>query len=272
MKIAFWSNVHGQTGTTSNLLAIAILSTLQYKIKMFLAQSHFTLNNLEAPFLTISDLDKKEYFMDVGIDALTRAIKSTYLDNQIIENSTLSFINKQLVLLPGTVKSNRNLYEEDLSKTIVGILQVIDRYYDFVLMDVNSGNCSLSKKILQNVDLIVVNLRQNITVLKDYEQNYDFINKKILYLLGNYNPNSRYSITNLKKQFSFLRGRNVGVIPYNTEFMDAGAEGNIISYFIKNMNCEKEDPNHYFIEEVKNAVNLILSSMAVERRRIEWLI
>ena len=114
LRIAFWSNFHGQNGTTSNILATSIMSVLMYNSKIFLGQSHYNLNNLENPLLLVSSRDKKAYFMNSGIDAMVRAIKSTYLDEETIENCTLAYMNKKLTLLPSTVKSNNEIYEEDL--------------------------------------------------------------------------------------------------------------------------------------------------------------
>ena len=273
LKIGFWSNVHGQGATTSNLIAIGIMSVLQYRSKVFLTQSHFNLNNLDSSFLSIPEANQKSYFMNVGIDAMIRAIKSTYLDEEIIENCSLSYMNNGLVLLPATVKKNRQLFEEDLFKTITSILHVVERYHALVMVDVSPRENQVPNKILESVDLLVINLRQNLRMLNDYEDNFlkKFQDKNKVYLSGCYDSNSRYSITNLRKQYSWLRGNNVGIIPYNTEFMDSLSEGKAIPFFYKNLLADKDDPNQYFIKEVKKAANLIQSYMEVKRWEKEWI-
>ncbi len=259
LKVAFWSNFNGQNGTTSNMLATSIMAVLLDKSKVFIGQSHYHLNNLENPLLLVSKRDRKAYLMNVGIDAIVRAIKSTYLDEDIIENCSLSYMNKKLILLPSTVKSNYGIYEEDLDKTIISILQAVNKYHDMVFMDVNSRQNSITNKILDNVDLIVINLSQNLTVLNDYEENFlsQFQNKNVIYVFGNYNPDSLYNIKNLKKRYSWLKSKNVGLIPYNVEFMDSMSDGKIIPFFYKNINCDNHDTNYYFIKEVKKTTNLI---------------
>lgn len=259
LKIAFWSNFHGQNGTTSNMLATSIMSVLLHNSKVFLGQTHYNLNNLEAPLLTVSHNDKKSYFMNTGIDAMVRAIKSTYLDKDIIENSSLSYMNKKLVLLPTTIKSNKKIYEEDLNSTIISILQAVDKCHDLVFIDVNTRAHDITNKVLEYVDYVVVNLSQNISVLNDYEENFleVFQNKNIIYLFGNYNPDSSYSLVNLRKSYSWLKSKNLGLIPYNTEFMDSMSDGKIIPFFYKNFNNEANDPNYYFIREVVKTTNLI---------------
>ena len=267
LKVAFWSNIHGQNGTTSNMLAAGIMSVLQFNSKVFICQSHYKLNNLEGPLLYLSKKEKNSYFMNVGIDAMIRSIKSKYLEVEIIENSTFSYMNKKLMLLPTTIKNNCKIYEEDLETTIVSILQAVEKYHDIVFVDVSSRDHHITKKILENVDYIVVNLCQNIQVLNDFEENFlsDLQNNNIIYILGNYDPDSRYSLANLRKNYSWLRPKSVGVIPYNTEFMDSMSDGKIIPFFHKNYNNDKNDANYYFINEVKKTTNLIHDSR-IQRR------
>lgn len=258
--------MHGQTGTTSNLLAIAVTSTIIYKYKNMVTQTHFNLNNLEAPLLSTSNNDSKEYFMDIGIDALARSLKSSYLDSTVIENCTISLLHKQLSLLPGTTKNNKDIYEFDMSKTILSILNAAANCHDIIFIDTNSGRNDLTMKILNNADIIVVNLSQNKNIMDDFTSNYNFNDKKIFYLIGNYDPNSKYNYNNLRKIYRFMKKKNTAVIPYNTEFMDVQSDGEVISYIMKNLECKKEEENAYFIKEVKLAVNKLLDFAGLERR------
>lgn len=258
--------MHGQSGTTSNLLAIAVMSTLQYQSKNMVTQTHFNLNNLEAPLVSSSHSISKEYLLDVGIDALARNIKSAPLDGDILEDSSISLLNKKLNFLPGTVKSNRDIYESDISKTIHGILKAAANYYDIVFIDTNSGSNELTMKILQNADLIIVNLCQNKSIIEDYALNYRLDSNKIFYLIGNYDNNSRYNLKNIQRNYRWLKNKNTAVIPYNTEYMDAQSDGQVIPFMLNNMNCNKDEFNAYFISEVKRAVFKIMKCAGIKAR------
>jgi cellulose biosynthesis protein BcsQ len=271
LKIAFWSNVHGQAGTTSNLLAIAIICALQYKLKTMVTQTHFNLNNLTAGMVSDREQFQKEFLMEIGIDALTRSIKSAPLDYEIIENSTISFLKKRLNLLPGTAKMNREIYEIDTLKAITGILRTVEMLYDIVFIDANSGKNQLTNKILEEADLIVVNLSQNKNMIEEFKLNYKFPKKKVFYLFGHYDTNSRYNINNLKQSYNWLNSKNTAVIPYNTEYMDALSDGQAIAYMLKNIESEKNDSNGYFIKEVKAAASKLLKYTGTERRLIYGL-
>ena len=84
MKVAFWSNVHGQTGVTSNVIALALMAAIEKK-KVALLQSHFVLNNMSKP-LVGTDVNPEE-FRDTGIDAL---IPYMYFHNHL--RKQLSFL------------------------------------------------------------------------------------------------------------------------------------------------------------------------------------
>lgn len=265
MKVTFWSNVQGQGGTTSNLLAVAVMSTLLYQYKIMVIQTHFNLNNLEASLVSTLKSDR-EVFMDLGIDALTRYIKSAPLDKEVIESCSISLLNKHLNLLPGTLKDNRNIYENDMNKTIKGILRAASKYHDFVFIDTNSGINDLSMKIIKDSDIVVVCLNQNKRILEDYVNISKIGGKKVFYLIGNYDYYSRYNLYNLRKSFSWLKNNNSAIIPYNTEYMDAQSDGQVIQFMLKNMDCDKEDNNGYFIKQVKLAVNKLMKYIEIERR------
>jgi cellulose biosynthesis protein BcsQ len=268
LKIVFWSNVHGQAGTTSNMLAIAILCALQYKLKNIVTQTHFNLNSLAAALVTDSEQFHREYLMEVGIDALTRSIKSAPLDCDIIENSTISFMKKRLTLLPGTAKMNREIYEIDTLRAITGILRAVELYYDIVFVDTNSGKNELTNKILEDADLIVVNLSQNKNMIEEFKLNYKFPTKKVFYIFGNYDSNSRYNVKNIFKSYGFIKSKNTAVIPYNTEYMDALSDGQVLQYMLKNIDSEKDDSNGHFIKEVKEAASKLMKYAGAERRLI----
>lgn len=257
--------MHGQAGTTGNLLAVAVMSTLKYGMKNMITQTHFNMNNLEAPLITTSGVMGKEYFMDVGIDALARSIKTSPLDSDLIENCSMSFLHNRLNLLPGTTKNNRDIYESDMSKTITGILHAVANYHDLVFIDTNSGSDELTRKIIDQADLVIINLSQNKYMLEDYLSRYEYESKKVFYLIGNYDKNSKYNLNNMKKSYKWLKNKNTAVIPYNTEYKDAQSDGQILEFMLKNLNCDKDESNAFFIREVKTAVDKIMKYAGIER-------
>lgn len=253
MKIAFWSNIHGQTGATSNMLASAIVNVVLHKRKTAVLQSHFSLNNLELPLLG-RDM-RTDDFSDIGTDALIRDIKSRPLTQEIIHNNSISLMDRHLALFPGTEKKSREVYEKDIQDIFQAIINEVAGCYDDVFIDVASGYNEFSNSLIADADLTIVNLSQNIYVLQRYF-NTPHLNKNILYLIGNYDRNSRYNLKNLERMFPPLK-KKTGVIPYNIEFVDAQNEGMVIPFFLKNIDCARESSNYEFIQSARRMAGLI---------------
>lgn len=267
MKIIFWSPLPGQAGTTSNILAVSLYAGLLYKKQILLTQTHFNYSNLEAPLVgsNLKVKETSEYFMDVGLDALIRNFKAAKLDNDIIDNCCISLPNTRLSLLPGTSKINRESFEYELNSVILNLLRVIEKSGHFIFADVSSGDNPISMKIINASDLVVINLSQNISVMDDLFKKYNqLIPKKVFYLIGNYDKNSKYNINNIRRRYrKYINIYNSGVIPYHTKYLDALCDGRVIEFLMENLNCAKKDENWYFINQIKNTTRKLMRMAGV---------
>lgn len=258
MKIAFWSPKAGQSGTTSNLLAIAVTAALTCKKNICLTQFHFADQSMENALLGTET--GRDMFENIGIDSFIRNLKIAELNLETINNASISFLNEQLHFLPGTTKENENLYIEGISQVLTRVLQAIDNQYDILFVDAPAGKNEISEKILEEADYIVVNLRQNKLLLKSYFKEYHLPEEKIIYVIGNYQSASRYNLKNLERSFKVLKNKTA-VIPFNIDFLDAVSEGKVLNYMVKNLIHCKKDSNVLFMKEVKKAVDMIMKKL-----------
>jgi len=263
MQVAFWSNYH-QTGTTCNLVAVATMIVLEYRLKVLLAHNHFDRSALETSFID-RDYVKNELssLNDVGIDALSSFMKYNKADKDNISRYTTTIIRNKLELLAGTSITNKELYMKDINEVIDVILSHAKLYYDLVFVDVAPGQAEVNKKIFDLSDLIVVNLNQNYNIIEDFFEKYSQFKERCLFLLGRYDRNSRFNAKALQRKFGIKSG-NIGVIPYNIEFADACCEAKSIDFIMRNLKADKDDENYYFIQEVRKAVELILKKLNID--------
>ena len=197
-----------------------------------------------------------DMFEDIGLDSLTRNIKISELTEDIINNASLSLYNERIHILPGTMKENKNLFESDLLPAFPAIVNKINKFYDFVFINLAAGPDIISKKIIGEADLIVIILAQNINIDTCFS-GYHFPREKTLYLIGKYNGSSRYNLKNLVRSYPELKNKTA-VIPYNIGFSDAMTDGRVTQFMVKNLvNC-KGDNNLYFFKEVNKAVELLV--------------
>lgn len=265
MQVSFWSNYHGQTATTSNMIALSLMSALDYRIKLLMTQSHFNKSSLDYYILTKKYLRSElTELSDSGIDALSRFIKFNKVTNEDFANYTISLLKNKLDLLIGTRGTSWEMYINEFASVMDRILSSANKYYDLVYVDTNSGKNDISDGVIKKSDLLVVNLCQNSIVLDDFFERSikELNNKNVVYMLGNYNPDSRLNIKNIKYRYGFKQ--EFGVIPYNVEFNDALSEGKVIDFFIKNRQVKKDDPNFYFINETRKSVEILLDKLGID--------
>ncbi|MBR4343489.1 MAG: hypothetical protein IKP88_12445 [Lachnospiraceae bacterium] len=255
MKIAFWSPLHG-TGATASLLAVAIALSELKKNKILVTHTHYNLNNLERPLL--GNVDNGDFFRDTGIDAVIRHFKSGTVTGEHISDCSIK-ISENLYLLAGTKNSSREGYESGIVKNMIAhILTIIEKYYDIVLVDTNSGNNEYSKKIIEECDMVIVTLRQDRYLLDGFFENEVFSDKKIFYLFGDYDRESKYSLTNIRHLYKKIRKNNSGEIPHNTRYGDAICDEKVLRYLRMNLNEENRNcPDEYFFTALKETIDKI---------------
>jgi len=250
MKVLFWSPLHGQAGTTSNIIASSLITGMEFRKKILLTQTQFNFNNLEAPIVgtNSNNAASKDYFRDVGIDSLTRYFKASRLNYESVENCCISIDHTNMLLLPGTSKINRESFEFETENVILGLLGSIEEVYGLVMADISSGQNALSRKLMTNADLTVVNLSQNMSMMAEYfKNNAPNMPKKVFYLFGNYDCRSKYNINNIRRKYhNYINVNNSGVIPYCTGYLDAQCDGKVVDFIRDNLTCKKNDENYYF--------------------------
>jgi cellulose biosynthesis protein BcsQ len=246
---------------STNVIVTSIISDFIFKQKCLLTQTHFNYNNLEAPLVGTNSksVDSKGYFLDVGLDTLVRNFKTEKLDKKTIENCCIAVENCNVSLLPGTTKINRDSFDYEIGMIAPKMFQEVEKYMDLVFIDASPSENELSMKLMENADLIVVNLSQNIGIMDLYfKQYFPRIKGKIFYLFGSYDANSKYNINNIRRRYKEITALNSGVIPYCTKLRDAQLDGKVVNFIRKNLNCNKNDENYYFISKSIRATEKML--------------
>lgn len=253
MKIGFWSTIHGQPGTTSNLLATSVLGCILNQKKVAVLQTQFSLNNLTFPLIG-SNLNAQ--LMDTGIDALLRDYKSGPITEKTVFADSLSILKNQYSLFTETGKANRENFESELQQAFPSVIKKIDEHHDLTFVDVGTGRSEGIKKILNEMDIVVVNFYQNRKLIEDYIRN-PLEHDNIIFLFGKYDYDSKYNIKNLRRTHLELRNENCCAVNYNCGFLDAFNDGDIINFFMKNQAVGKDSANYEFIHSVKNVLATI---------------
>lgn len=269
LKIAFWSNVHGKSGVTSNLACISVMSVLMKKRRHILFENHFNLNNLER-MLNESLMKEviKEYdlYYRIGMEQLIRQLHSGYQLETAIKSSSLTFMDDCIYYLPQNYFMNQEIFDYELNTVLPAMFQLMDKTGYDIYIDTEVNKNLTSKVILEEADMVVVNLTQNPYILEDFFSNYGTITKKAVYLIGNYNSESKYNSKYIQKKYQIEKNK-IAVIPYNVHFQDAMTDGRLIGFLNQIFKCNRKSENYYFMNEVKKAVTMIEKNCIAQEDR-----
>ena len=255
MKIAFWSPLHG-TGASSGLIAMATAISVIYSEKTVVTQTHYNLNNLERPLLGTAG--NGDFFRDTGVDALIRFFKSGNITEEQIENCSIK-MSETLYLFAGTKIHNREGFDNNIARNMLAhIYSCLEKYYDLVLIDTNSGDNEMSMRIIEECDAVVVSLRQNRDFLDSFFENRLIDENKIFYLFNDYDSDSKYSMHNLRTLYKKMNLKNSSFIPHNTDYMDAICDEKVMKFISENLDIGKEMANGYFFTNLRKTVSIFM--------------
>lgn len=268
MQIAFWGNTRGKAGITSNMAAISTFLALEMKMSSVLFENHFNLNNIENGFLENSYenfvMESPFYYHHQGIDQVMKRLDSGIGMKEVISDAAIEPVIGKLFYIPQSNTGNKEVFEYELNRILEILLQALNQFTELVFIDTAVADNLTTKTILEKADFIIMNLCQDPFVLADCFQRFESIRKKSMYLLGNYDRYSRYTMKYVMRQFGIPKER-IAAIPYNTSFRDAISLGKLVGFLSRNAMCSKQDENYYFIRELKRACRMVQAAVRKEK-------
>lgn len=267
--ITFCSNQIKETGQTLSLAAIATHMAIEHNYKILIISTGFNDMSLENCYWEYDKIknagivkdNMQASSLELGFEGLVKAISSNRTSTEIVKNHSRTVLKERLdVLVSPATKS----YQEyvNLTEYYSKIITMAKKYYDMVFVDLTK---KIPKKdmasILQLSDIIVMTLSQKVKTLDDFitlrEANDFYKRRNIILSIGKYDKFSKYNDKNITRYLK--EKKQVSVIPYNTLFFEACAEGTIIDFFLKIRNLTDEtDKNANFATRVKEASNNII--------------
>jgi hypothetical protein len=248
MKVVFWSNMHGQSGTSSNLIAIALALSVKMSKKVLIMQTHYNMNCMEE--CLTGKLEGHDFFRDTGLDALSRLLKSAPLTAEMLSSCTVSFLEGRLDMLMGTKQPCKEVFNNDICSLALKVFKEAGDYYDYVLMDAPHDDSAFTTGLFTETDVIVVNLRQNRVMIDAFMADNKLPADKTFFIFGMYDEASKYSAHHVSKRYKCITTNNCGVVPYDIAYSDALSDGKAVEYFEKYY-ATKHKTDSFFFDAVE---------------------
>lgn len=275
--ITFWNSRKEETGKTLSMAAIATYMAIEHNIRTLIISTTNNEDKLKKcfweeqkkPKINLGIFGPNTTVLDTesGVKGLTKMIRSNKITPNIITNYTKVVFKDRLEVLLGSEEKDGTLGSTDIQEAYPEIITSANEYYDRVFVDLDYNiKPEIREKILKQSDVIVLNLSQRLSSIKEFkqkkEENVLLRSPKTLLLIGRYDKFSKYNSKNISR---YLGEKNqVLTIPYNTLFFEAAEEAGVPDLFLKFKKFnDQEDRNAFFISEIKRATENIIYRLQV---------
>lgn len=267
-RVIFWSPDTSMSGNTHAILAVSTLMGINHKAKCLLMQGHFNSRKIETSFTPYDELKDSGVFenSDIGIGALTKIVVSNKLTASTIKNYAKPVLKDRLDVLYGINSTEKEQYNL-MAHNLQFVTRKAAEIYDLVFVDLpKEDKQDYVRDTLLDSEVIVCTVNQDTVKFKDLfsniEKNELLKGKSIIYVIGDYENKSKYNIKNIRSRYGVKSP--MFAIPHNYAFADACNDGNIIDFFYKNINADKNDYNGEFISEVSKVVEKIIEESKIK--------
>lgn len=279
--ITFWNDNTGKIGQTYSTIGIGTLMGIENNYKTLLFSTKYGDQTLmkaygtgeRAKAIKMLTTSNTSLDLETGIEGMEKLIAANRLTPDVVPNYTKVILKDRLEILSAP-KKKAGLDYSKIYKTCEDILNIANKYYDIIFVDLNNGIAELTtKEILAMSDIIIINIEQKLSeiekisaILKDREL---FKPEKIMVLMNNYDRKSKYTAKNMARELG--RVKNILTVPYSNLFAEAIQEGRIAELFLNlkvNSLQGTDDRTAYFINELKKTVEAIVYKMQELQMRI----
>lgn len=257
MKIVFWSNCP-KSDVTSNMTAVGIMFSILFPVRVMMMTNHCNYENLGRALLgsCYEEVLREEAGYYSGMRDRHTVKKIDDVPNRVdIPKDAEDFSEDGLYYCAQGKLFNNEIYELRILDELNHFLEFFDETADYVFIDAKSQDSVSTVRLLEEADVVVVNLRQDETLMRDFFKKYSLIAGKAFFFISEYRKKG-FSKNKFINEFS-IHPNCVAVIPYNPDFVPLVGDGRITEYVMKNHNCKKDTREYYYIWYLKKATRLL---------------
>lgn len=253
--IASWSPIQGKSGVTTNTAVLATLAAITKPYASLLINASNNPNVLEK---YVKDNKSTDPVISEGISGLKRLLNSNLLTPDSLPDYAENIIYNKLDLILGS-----ELDEVQVTK----LLQSAVSAYEYVWVDIKTGDNSTGELILEQADLVLVHLPQSLydieNVLPDIKNKLKIANKTF-FIIGNYDNNANLTVKNIKR---ILKVKNsFHCISYSSTLKNALNNNTLPEFLLKISKQEPFTNNTKFVQGAINIIDDMLLTLSNDRK------
>lgn len=270
LKIAFWSNVRGRSGVTTNMVCISALAAIAGAGKAVLLENHYSCKSIASIILPGEQVEQlKEsgrYYNREGIEYVLKGLYSGVDGGELLRHAAMPLLYTSMYYLPQSYIINKEVFNYEFSLVYKKLFYNLEIFSNNVFIDTERNENLSSNAILTEADLVVVNLVQDKAALREFFDNYSSIQEKSVYLIGAYQPELLFNYRRICYEYHIPKDR-IGIIPYNIELSEAMSEGRILQFLNRNYEKASGRENDYFMRHCKKSSMMVRKNLINLRKR-----
>lgn len=270
MIIAFCNMDKEGDESAINMIASGLGVQTMKDVSVLMLESGFGKHHVEDAISKKTEIMVKEpfaYMEGEGMDYLMKKSSNHMLSEKNIGDGIV-YVKEDLGYIPGAVKKSRMMYEMEFKKECQNILKELDKMADYIFVDCAHAADSVRQKIMEQADLIVVNVSQQEKVLDEYFSYPTALWNKTVYCIGNYIGEEPCNLKNIQRLYR-IDNKQIGVIPYNVEFLASMRKGKALSFFQNYHLRARNYRNKEFFGELFKLSNMIIQWEELNNREKE---
>lgn len=271
MRIVFWCKEPNSLLISAGVAAVAYSTSAVYGHRSLVFHAGFNCHELEHAFIehanTLLIREELAYFYDSGIDLVLNRLRFEGLGVTGIREQLLEVKKGLLYYLPGSTKSNKEVYEERFAEKGKEAMSLLEEMSEILFIACGGDvNMRINRLVLENADLIVAMFSQTPSYNGGVYDEFRAYEGKTVFLAGMYDDGSKYSVKDIRKAFK-LKKDEIGIIPYNVGFQDSLCDGSMVTFMDKANKSTKKESANQFVQEVNKTTRMILQKAGLYEKK-----
>ena len=268
MKVAFWSNVRGISGSTCHLACISIWHAMMDPMaRGVIIENHKSVTGIDKMLYKHGNSDGSPYYRSGGLGNLLRRIADgehpTMLDMDWMAER---YIGERLMYFPIGADLGPEQLSYHLENNLDDMFKCLEKRTQILWMDLMTS-APTTRMILNRADRVIISLPQNRTAIEQIFGNHKEIRKKAFYIMGNYDEDSDMTVGRIIDEYGIDEDR-IAILPHYTMLMDSVSRGVLIPFVMRLFHCTGDDVMYPFALDMEIMVKKVLGFIGSEVQEV----
>lgn len=243
MNVAFWNGISSADSVNHYVAAIGIMMAIEQNSNIILSSNYISNRMLQDCFsskVLEEGIAHAPYCYSYGTSEYFGALWSLKHNRQG---------NIQEIPMEGVTI----IYPPDVEEKM---FYFNSSPHDFYFMDMAKGNISVSKKVLEEADFIVVFLSQDEYELQNFFERFSSLISQVIFVIVDCHRDVGVFCRKLESFYRVNRN-NIGIIRYNREFKEACETGDLLQFIRESRRVSTREQRYNFIMSLRRVARRI---------------